>query len=345
MAILDQFKKLFNNEEKEAEEHCQRGRKLFEEGNFGKAEEEWRKAVQLNPSLHQVWTDIGDACAGRGDWPGAVSSYNKSLSLGVKSGRLYSSLACALAATGSQDQALTALKQAVQLSGNDADILIKAIPLYLESASEAEIEELLLKTVKLRPGSSLANFHLGSLYFKNKAIDKALGYFERSTGEKEFRGPAKLKMALIRTLKGDIERALTIIKEALADDHSILRELETSPDFQKVRETKRYAEIMRRLPEAAQVFTLVARAAKGNKTVPENEKRKITAIAMAREPEKAKERVISELAARGWTDVNFESSGMINANSLCHLNAEMQKIYHEAVKKGFDLSVHETRAK
>ena len=340
--MWDNLKKLFSNEEKQAEEHYRLGYKHFEDGKLEEAEEEWQKAAKLNPSLNKAWVSIADNCRVQGRLEEAVQYYEKAISAGAQSAEVYNNLGSVFSEIGKLNEALSAHQKALQLSPGNTPIVNKVAELYMKMGRETEALDLLLQAVKISPNDPTTNYLLSGFYI-DRSPDVALGHLQKALPADEFRGQAKLRLALIHTRRGDIDRALNFVKEAVTEDRSILKELETRADFQKLREAKRYAEIMRRLPDAAFVFMAIAKASAGNKAAVEGEKRAILMVAMGRDLDRAKERAASELKALGWEDLQYEKTSMIAANSLRYLDGEMQKLYHQAVRKGFHCFVYEEK--
>jgi tetratricopeptide (TPR) repeat protein len=126
-------------------EHFTKGNELAGAGEYDKAIEEYKAALQAEPNNVSVLTNLG------------VAYYN----------------------TGQLDQAVTQYQTALENAPNDADIHSNLAAAYVQQGKLDEAQAEYERAVELQPDLAPAHFGLGVVYSNQGANDEAIQAFEK----------------------------------------------------------------------------------------------------------------------------------------------------------------------
>jgi tetratricopeptide (TPR) repeat protein len=126
------------------------------------------KAVELNPSLPDVYSYFGQALLATGDPAGAEAAYRKALAANPNDFKANMQLAVLLKQDEKMDEALACLRRALQVRPDDlgAQYQVAAIDLHAEKVDSARLA--LESIVKQAPGFTEAHVALATAYYRLK---------------------------------------------------------------------------------------------------------------------------------------------------------------------------------
>jgi len=108
---------------KQAQTIIMRGAEYAEAGQWARAEAEYRKGVQLDPTRDDAWSGIGEACMAQKKWDDAVTAYRKVIDIWPDLGHSHADLALALLRQGKRDEALKEAREARRLGEEEHAVL------------------------------------------------------------------------------------------------------------------------------------------------------------------------------------------------------------------------------
>ncbi len=115
------------SKEKQAEEHFKKGFEYQNQGSLDKAIEEYQKALQLNPSYTQVYTNLGAVYLGKQDYDQAILQFKKVIELNYFDKKAHYNLGLAYLRKGEVEKAQEEVEFLRSLRSEFADALEKKI--------------------------------------------------------------------------------------------------------------------------------------------------------------------------------------------------------------------------
>jgi serine/threonine-protein kinase len=147
---------------------------------FKSADTDCQKSVSLGSAGASGHICLGLIAAGRGDYAGAASEYQRALELEPNNDEAYTGLAHAYKKTNRLDDAEKTYQRAIELRPNDRRGYDNLGTFYLEQAEYDKAEKMFQKSLELAPDSSFAYSNLGGVYlFMGRDAD-AIVMFEKS---------------------------------------------------------------------------------------------------------------------------------------------------------------------
>lgn len=102
-------------DKKKAEQFRAKGGELMKDKKYTEAEQEFCKAVQLDPTSEDSWLNFGDACAEQNKWAEAAQAYRQDVKLVPEEPFYHAKLAFALLKQDMRDAAVKEAKEALRL--------------------------------------------------------------------------------------------------------------------------------------------------------------------------------------------------------------------------------------
>jgi TolB-like protein/tetratricopeptide (TPR) repeat protein len=212
---------------------------------WAEAERDFRRAIALNPQYAPAHQWLGELFLVTGRLPEATRALERAVQLDQSSPVVVGSLALALSLSGRTAEAITMAERAVSY---DSSLLVTrfmlgATRLYARQPREAVAP--LEAAVKIDPESPSALGLLGFAYGASGDVDAARR--TRARVEAMPAGPGTdVAIARIALSTGDTTTALDHLERAArARDPFFATESATSPVFSSLRESERYAELLR----------------------------------------------------------------------------------------------------
>jgi serine/threonine-protein kinase len=139
-----------------------------------------QKSVSLGSAGSSGHLCLGLLAAGKGDYPGAISEYQRALELEPTNDQAYIELASAYKKTNRLDDAEKTYQRAIDLRPNGRRGYDELGSFYVEQAEYDKAEKMFQKSLELAPDSALAQSNLGGVYlFMGRDAD-AIMMFEKS---------------------------------------------------------------------------------------------------------------------------------------------------------------------
>lgn len=148
------------------------GRRLIEEGNYGKAILHLEKAVRIDPVHYEAWSSLGVACMNYGDMKCAGKALSKAYYYSPSDGVKYN-LALYLLKAGRYKKAITLLEEMLSTNPDweDGKYMLATANLKLRSYDKAE--KLYLEVMEKNPKRTSAMGNLGILYIETGRMKEA----------------------------------------------------------------------------------------------------------------------------------------------------------------------------
>ncbi len=248
--------------------YCKQGDSYLGKGDYGKAEEKFSKAVELDPDNGELRWKLATAFAGRGEFQRALSEATKVRTMfpgEVGEGQmadLYLRYARSILRQGQFERALEAFKEAkslnpdLDLSSDMADFCERRARYYQRNGKLVSAEKDYLRALKLEPNRGQVYKELALIYEQMGQYDKALREFEKAANKNRDDASVYKEMAKIyETYKGDGAQAITYYRRYLkgnpdAKDASEIREKFKDAEREKKQITE-YKRAIKRRPKHA----------------------------------------------------------------------------------------------
>ncbi len=186
---------------------------LSEQGRFDEALEELKKAQELNPVAISIGSAYGDTLRQAHRYDQAIDALRKTLEMDPNDFFLHYTLGLAYAQKGLYEQAVTELKQAVNLSGSSTRML-----------------------------SGLGQAY--GLWGKRTEAQKIIVQLQRLSKQ---RYVSPLYIAMVYATLGDKDNAFDWLEKAYEDHAPWLIELGIEPCWDKLRPDPRFTDLLRRV--------------------------------------------------------------------------------------------------
>jgi len=174
------------------------GRLYMGKGDYQKAADAFKKAVQSNPDDASALTALGDSYSILKDERSAYEAYTQATRANPKDSVSHQRVAMLLSGRPDQlDEALKYAQKAVSLEPNGPYALDTLGWVYLQRGDADQALPSLKEASRLLPQDPLVQYHLGMAYYKNKAFAEAKEKLEYSLRlSKEFKGATEAEEAL-----------------------------------------------------------------------------------------------------------------------------------------------------
>lgn len=135
------------------------GKSLFGSGDLTRAEQSFRQALELQPSMRGCHFYLGNIAVKNEDYPLAVTEFEQELALSPESDSVLLNLGSARAKAGDSDGALAAFQQAVEVNPDKSEAYMQMASLYEERGDKAKAEEMYERVVSLDPKNAALSFY------------------------------------------------------------------------------------------------------------------------------------------------------------------------------------------
>jgi tetratricopeptide (TPR) repeat protein len=141
------------------------------------------RAFALKTPLHPPWSLFGQAYANLGQWDRAIECDRKALESEPDNPVLFTVLGEALLNNGETQAAMAAFREAILLEPGTLDASTNLAILLSKEGNTNEAVELLTSALRAHPSgprAALANFNLGAIYLQKNDLDSAEAAYERA---------------------------------------------------------------------------------------------------------------------------------------------------------------------
>ena len=166
--------------EEKAASYIENAGVLFEEGKLGKAELEYKNALQINQNLPDAWYGLAKIHERKQEWRKVYAVLNKARELAPSHVDARIMLAQILLASNQLDQALTDAREIMEMAPADArsHSLMAAVLFRLENLNGAQEE--VDKALAIDPGNNEAILVRARVLIAEKKYDQALMVLDKS---------------------------------------------------------------------------------------------------------------------------------------------------------------------
>ncbi len=243
--------------------YFERGKELFEEGNYVKAELEFKNVLQIDPKHADAWYMLGRAAEKQQEWRNAFGAYAGALEADaehvpamVAQGHLYR-------LSGAHDKALEAAKTALGLAPGDADALI------LRGATRAQLGESEAAVADARAAlrsdpDNVRAISLTAMFAANEGkLDEAIGLVEQGVEKHPKDISLQLLLVGLYEKKGDTAQAVEMLRRLIGNNPDDLKfRLQLASYYARKDDRESAEQVLREaieaMPESAQAKLALA---------------------------------------------------------------------------------------
>lgn len=230
----------------DAEVFYNRGKVLFESGQFEEALENFNKAIELKPDYFEAYTNCGVLLSASGQFDKAIEHFNEAIRLKPDLAVAYSNRGNALSECGKTEEALASYDKAVQLKPDYANALYNRGNVQRNLGLFDEALESYNEAIRLIPDYAEAYYNRSCLDEYSQVSDSELDFMERQIKRKDLTG-ADLRnyyFALANAYEraGDYARHFELLLEG---NHLRRQEI----DYDIAREQNTFAKIKALFPD------------------------------------------------------------------------------------------------
>ena len=163
----------------DAASHIAAGQAALQAGNLGKAEQEYRDAVTLDPKSARGQFGLGNVYVRLNRLPEAEQAFKAAIASDSKMAAAQANLGVVYYQLGQLAQAATALQEALRIEPDDPSTLYLLAAVRLQENNLAEAEKLLVQARERKPDLPEVYYGLGVLYRLKGQKDDAIQAFEK----------------------------------------------------------------------------------------------------------------------------------------------------------------------
>ena len=179
-----------------------------------RAEKEFNKVLALNPDHLDVHNQIGLLHYQRNDFDAALKEFKLAITR-AEYPEVYYNLSLAYDKKGQKEEALTAIKNSLQLDPNYAEALNHAGNLFLAQGDLTRSATYFKRTAQLDPHNSLALINLGLIYSNRGEKERAIQSFQQAVAMNSNHPEAYNSLGSIYLSQGRYQQAVTALEKAL----------------------------------------------------------------------------------------------------------------------------------
>jgi tetratricopeptide (TPR) repeat protein len=199
----------------QSELNISRGVYFMNAGNYSKASIEFLMAIEKNPSS-MAYTMYGASLYWMGDNEGAISNYDKAISMDLNNDIAWQLKGISLARDMKLKDSLDCFKKAMEINPNRGDVLMNIGSVYFSLNNITDAISYLKRAIKVDSSNSLYYYQLGLIYFSTGDYYKAIENFDRAYSLKSDYEDAVLWLGISYEKSGDIKKAQKFYKKAVS---------------------------------------------------------------------------------------------------------------------------------
>lgn len=175
---LEEFAK--SNNSASSNDLLEEGKTYYNNGEYDKAIEIFKKAVELNPDNELNWHWLGTSYNQNGQYQEAIQSLLKAVELNPNKGVNWYYLGNSYINNEKYEDAIKSLLKATELNSNDYQSWLNLAISYIHNEQYEEAIEPLLKAIELNPNNAGSLSLLGYVYKINGQYEEAIKYLSKA---------------------------------------------------------------------------------------------------------------------------------------------------------------------
>ncbi|HXG67773.1 MAG TPA: tetratricopeptide repeat protein [Blastocatellia bacterium] len=165
---------------KDAEQYHRAGVGYYDSGEYEKAIEAYRQALQLNPDSTDAWYHLGMAYSSLGRYKEAVEAYSRAIRRKPDYAAAHFNLGHAYSNLKQYDNAIKAFQQAIQYEPDNLEAYFALGYAYFDSGRDEKAAATFEEAIRRKPDNPYAYFNLGLLYFPGGPHARAVDAFTQA---------------------------------------------------------------------------------------------------------------------------------------------------------------------
>ncbi len=218
------------------------GNLLAETGKTREAEVCFRKAAALAPDNSEIRINISLLLAREGRFSEASQELKKVLQIDPENKKAQAMLRKINSLMHEYDKEIRNIMSQISQKGKSADLLTKSGIIHYKYKNKKEAERSFREALVLDPYYGQALFFLGVICTEEKRYNEAISYFQKSTADPDIRARAYYNIACIYSKKGETEKSLNQLKEAVAAGYKNKTSIKNDPDLENLRKSRSFDE-------------------------------------------------------------------------------------------------------
>jgi TolB-like protein/DNA-binding winged helix-turn-helix (wHTH) protein/Flp pilus assembly protein TadD len=220
--------------------------KFIYEWDWSGAQQEYRRAIELNPNLAELRQGYANYLMAIGRTQEAVTESKQALLLDPLSVNANSDHGMTLYLARQYDQAVEQLRQTIDMDPNflwahrNLGLVYAQKKMYDEAIAEFQ------KVQELSHGEA-GEWALGHVYALAGKRDEALKIIDKSKKRSHHGYGSAMKLAVIYTGLGEKDQAFEWLEKGFAQHDPLLRSLKVDPWFDNLRSDPRFTDLLRRM--------------------------------------------------------------------------------------------------
>jgi len=163
-----------------AEQIRQAGMMYYDSGEYEKAIEAYKRAIELNPDAEESYYHLGMAYSSLGRYKEAVKAYDRAIRIKKDYAAAHYNLGHAYSNLNQYDKAIRAFRQAIQYEPDNVEAYFALGNAYYDSGREEKAVDTFEEAIRRNPDNPYAYYNLGLLYFPAGPHARAVEAFTQS---------------------------------------------------------------------------------------------------------------------------------------------------------------------
>jgi len=186
----DATKNLSLGEEKESQEHFQKGINYFKEKKYEEAKAEFEEALKIDPNLAEGYYGLGYVYCSKNQCEASLKYFQKAIELSPNYADAYNGMAYAYSILSRYDETIEYYLKTLKIKDNNLDALNGLGYAYASIGKYQDAIDYFKKAIKVNPQYASAYSGLGIIYYSlgqfldaKENFTKAIGLFKESNDE------------------------------------------------------------------------------------------------------------------------------------------------------------------
>jgi tetratricopeptide (TPR) repeat protein len=187
----------------------------YDLANYDSAIEYIKKALELNPSNAEAYTNLGNAYKNKGLLDKAVISYEKAIKLKPSLAMAHNNLGSTLQEKGRLDEALTCYQRAIKL---DPNLVMAYNNLGVALIDKGQLDEAISryqKAIIINPNFADTYYNLGVVFQKKGQLDDAISYYQKAQKLNPQKADIYFDLGNVLKDQGKMDEAITYYQKAI----------------------------------------------------------------------------------------------------------------------------------